>query len=102
MPIYKQAPIAGESRQRANQVVIDNPLIGTPRISFIEEEVIALSDGRLLRNPVPGVGCEFEAGATFPLLNPVDDSVTGEATHDHAQAVIYSIYRHLRALADGA
>lgn len=102
MPNYKQNAVTGETYQRANQVVVDNPLGGTPRISFLEQEVITLSDGRVILNQVPGCGIDFNAGDTFPLVDPATDLPTGESvTHADLQTMIYSLYKQLRTQADG-
>lgn len=102
MPNYKQNAVTGETYQRANQVIVDNPLGGTPRISFLEQEVITLSDGRVIFNAVPGVGIDFHAEDTFPVVDPSTDIPTGAvATHADLQAMIYSLYKALRSQADG-
>lgn len=44
MPDYKESQVAGSKWQRAFQVTIDNPLNGTPRIVFAEEEAFNPGD----------------------------------------------------------
>ena len=102
MPNYKQNAVTGETYQRANQVVVDNPLGGVPRISFLEQEVITLSDGRVILNAVPGVGIDFNATDSFPLVNPTtDENLNINATHADVQTMLYSLYKALRSQADG-
>lgn len=101
MPNYKQNSVTGETYQRANQVVVDNPLGGTPRISFLEQEVITLSDGRVIQSNVPGCGIEFNATDTFALFDPQTDAPLGaQVTHSDLQIMLYSLYRALRAQSD--
>lgn len=101
MPNYKQNSITGEAYQRANQVVVDNPLGGIPRISFLEQEIITLSDGRVLQNNVPGCAIEFSPNNTFPLINIDTDVPTGVVVlHSDLQVMLYSLYRYLRNQVD--
>ena len=101
MPNYKQNSITGEVYQRANQIVIDNPLGGIPRISFLEQEVITLSDGRVMQNNVPGCGINFTAEETFPLVNPLtDESLGANVSHLDLQVMLYSLYKFLRSQSD--
>lgn len=102
MPNYKQNSVTGETYQRSNQIVVDNPLGGTPRISFLEQEVITLSDGRVMQQNVPGCGIDFNAADIFPLVSPIDDTPMGvSVTHADLQVMLYSLYKQLRAQADG-
>lgn len=102
MTNYKQNSVTGETYQRSNQVVIDNPLGGVPRVTFLEQEVITLSDGRTIYNPVAGVGVDFTATDEFPLIDPADDTpLGGSVTHRDLQVILYSLYKQLRAQVDG-
>lgn len=100
MPNYRQTNLTGDVYQRAFQVVCDNMLQGVPRANFLEEEVITLSDGRIIRQPVTGCGIDFAPGTEFPLVSPVDDSVIGTGSHDQLQILLYSLYRALRSEID--
>ncbi len=102
MPNYKQNAVTGETYQRSNQVIVDNALGGTPRITFMEQEVITLSDGRVILNQVAGVGIDFNAADVFPLIDPQTDApLGGSVTHADLQVMLYSLYKQLRAQADG-
>ena len=43
-PNYNQTTVAGESWQRAHHVVIENPLNGTPKLTFGEQKVFVFGD----------------------------------------------------------
>jgi hypothetical protein len=101
MANYKETSVTGSYYQRAYQVVINNPLGGVPNITFFEEEVMTLADGRQLKNNVAGCLANFQHGATFPLINPLDDTSLGAmGSHDQVQVLLYSLYKALRAQAD--
>ena len=101
MPNYKQNSVTGETYQRSNQVIVDNALGGMPRITFQEQEVITLSDGRVILNQVAGVGIDFNIADTFPLVDPSTDAPIGHSvTHGDLQVILYSLYKALRTQAD--
>ena len=100
MPNYKEASVSGAVFQHAYQIIIDNPYQGNPHITFLEEEVITLSDGKIVKVSVPGCSGDFKVDATFPLLHPETGQYLGEATHGQLQLMMYSLYMSLRAQVD--
>lgn len=101
MANYKQTNVSGDSYQRAYRVVVENQLNSVPSITFYEEEVLSLSGGRQLKNNVAGCLAQFQHGATFDLINPLDDTPLGaQGSHDQLQVLLYSLYKSLRAKAD--
>jgi len=60
MSNYKESTISGSQWQRAVRVVILNPYNGVPSISFAEELLISLGDGKVITESCPGVGTVFD------------------------------------------
>lgn len=82
--------------QRSNKVIIMNELDQTPEITFMEQILMSLPDGRkiitgntkcyaLMENPVE----------TFNLINPQDDTIIGEAKYVDVYVLLYSLYRYV-------
>jgi hypothetical protein len=98
MANYKETVIDGvvSEYQRSNKVIIVNELDQTPEITFMEQILMSLPDGRKI---VTGhAKCSDLMGdptELFPLLNPQDDTVIGEARYVDTYVILYSLYRHV-------
>lgn len=94
MSNYKESTVTGSAWQRCHQVVIENPLGGTPVVRFDEEEVLSASTGQTVRRPVPGIVLPFDPSKPFPLRNPATgDLIPGAAsTYGDAYVLLYSAY----------
>lgn len=86
-------PIAGESYVRCNQVIIDNPLGGTPAVSFGQETIIGTAAGQVLHLPMAPLPLTFNAEGEIAVIDPVTGEPTGRAvTQAEVYALIYSAY----------
>ncbi|MEX8520061.1 MAG: hypothetical protein AB3X44_16245 [Leptothrix sp. (in: b-proteobacteria)] len=102
MPDYKGRTVAVSVRQRAAQVIIDNPLNAAPRVSFLEEEVRVI-EGKTETHQVSGCGADFDPAGVIPIMDPDTDLLTGATvTQAQAFAIIYSFYRQVAAARDAA
>jgi hypothetical protein len=102
MPDYKQSALTGTAWQRCKTVVINNPLVGPKGVYFEEERVISL-DGQDLRQPVGGCSKTFDAGGSFPLLDPGTNLPVGVSmSHAELYVALYSLYMQTATERDAA
>lgn len=93
MADYNESTVAGQTWQRAYQIVIENTRGSAPVIRFDEERVIALEDGTEVRKPLGNLAVSFDPTASIPLLNPLTGEPTGGTiTHGEVYAILYSAY----------
>ena len=98
MANYNEKTVNGvvSDYQRSNKVIIVNELATTPEITFMEQIITSLPDGRkivsgqtkcsdMMSNPLE----------PFDLLNPETDEVIGTGKYMDAYVMLYSIYRHV-------
>ena len=97
MPNYREVIGQASIRRRSFQVVIDNPLDNTPRVTFQEEEIITLPDGTVLHNNVTGVGEMYDPNGVIDLLDPATDLPMGQTMTQ--QQVFLALYSQYIALA---
>ena len=104
MADYQESAVAGTFWHRFNRVVIDNTRKAIPVVTMTEERIVALADGRELREPV-GV-LELPCGdLSYPitLRNPATGEPTGAtATLGDAYALVYSLCIQEALIRDGA
>jgi hypothetical protein len=99
---YKEATVTGQSWQRCNQIVIENPRHATPVVRFDEERVLVLQTGSEVRTPVGTLTLPFDADKTIPLRNPATGELTGNTTtYGEAYALLYSAYLAAATERDG-
>lgn len=92
---YQERQVIGRQWTRCVGIRIFNPLEGVPHIMFIEQEAIALADGRVTVSQSPGgdVTVAFDPDAGIDLYDPATGEPTGEkATHGQVYAMLYSAY----------
>jgi hypothetical protein len=98
---YNDVPITIQQRRRACQVVIDNPKVGAPRISFLEEIVRAFPDGTSEAVPVPGMTLEYDPALVVNLIDPTTGAPTGQTlTAQQMYVSLYSLYFQLAQARD--
>lgn len=98
MSNYKEDTVKGW--QRVKSITIDNALGVIPTIVFAEEMVITSGDA-VFHHDVQGMQERFsDPSIVFPLLNPEDGTVIGEATYGQVYATLYSLYIALAAKRD--
>ena len=90
---YREATVMGQSWQRCNQIVIENPHKGAPVVRFDEERVLALQTGRDVRTPAGSLALPFDPSKIIPLRDPATGELTGEvASYGMAYVLLYSAY----------
>lgn len=93
MTKYREEPLTGEKWTRANRVTINNPYDGIPFISFSEESVALLSDGRSVNTPIGSLTQEFiDPTVQFNLVHPEDGTIIGVMTYQQLYVAIHSLY----------
>jgi hypothetical protein len=81
---------------RANKVRIDNEYGKAPVIVF-EIQTVTADDGVVTgTRPKSYLQIEFDPTETYPLLNPLDDSVLDPTGGNHMmlQAQVYSLFKY--------
>lgn len=95
MPDYKQTTIAGDKWNRFSKIVIDNPYQAPPQVICVEQEVIALGDGRNVLTDAGNLNFPFDPNEAFPLLNPLTGEEVGSTVMGaQAHAIIWSYVMH--------
>lgn len=90
MADYKQTTIAGDLWHRFGGIHISNPRPGQPTVLCVEQEVLALPTGELIRD-VGNLGFIFDPSAEFKILNPITNEPTGAyATGAQVYALVFS------------
>ncbi|MEN6306075.1 MAG: hypothetical protein ABFD96_25340 [Armatimonadia bacterium] len=88
-----QTPVAGESYQRCFQVVIDNPLVGSPTVMFSQETIVGTDAATVLRIPTQPLAMPFDPAAEIAVINPETGEPTGATvTQAEVYALIFSAY----------
>lgn len=104
MPSYTPTTNPGDTRRRARQVLILNPLNSIPSVEFLEQDVVRVADGEKALENLGGVTVAIEGDElafSFPILDPSTDTDTGAvATTAQAFALVYSWVRAKQALRD--
>ena len=103
MANYNQNTISGDvsEYQRSHKVIITNELDGIPEITFMEQILTFLPDGRKI--PTGNTKCVdqlVDPLEEFILLNPNDDTILGTAHYQDTYVLLYSLYRHVAAKRD--
>ena len=101
MANYRETELTGSKWVRSNRVTCINPYNGTPFISFGEEEITLLSDGRTTNAPLGEIHQDFtDPSVEFPLLNPATGESIGTATYGQVYVILHSLYMALAATRD--
>lgn len=88
-----QTPVAGESYRRCFQVVIDNPLVGSPTVMFSQETIVGTDAGSVLHMPIQPLPLAFDPNAEIAVIDPETGEPTGAVvTQAHVYALIFSAY----------
>ena len=106
MANYQETEVTGTVYVRANQIIVANPLEGVKAISYMEEQVINLSDGDQIVRPQGGFQEPFTAEnamEVFPLVNPqTGDPVGASMRYMDVYVALYSLYVYLAKKRDEA
>lgn len=101
MTKYNQANVSGESWLRAYQIICYNGYDEEPRIRYDEENLIALSNGEILRNSsgksIVKTLTVDNALTNFKLRDPTTGECIGNSTStfQNLYVMLYSLYFHL-------
>lgn len=97
---YKESTITGTQWTRSHVVVVNNDYGKTPKITFGEETRVAIGETSIQAS-TGAVMCDFNAEATFPMLDPTTNLPTGNTvSHEALYAQLYSLYMYLANLRD--
>ena len=92
MPNYNEQSGTGQSWQRCNNVMISNPLDGTPYAVFQEEIVVQMGPNKL-RQPLTSCSKLFEPTTMVDIIDPSTGNATGEQfSHYDLYVYLYSLY----------
>ncbi len=103
MPNYRESQVSGSIWTRANKAILDNPFGGVPGVTFLEEQVVGLPDGKSIAQSSSACSEQFStANATTPfdLIHPVTGAVIGQATYQQVYVMMASLYTHVAAKRD--
>lgn len=103
MANYRQQSIDGtvSDYQRSNKVIVTNELDDIPEITFMEQIITSLPDGRKIKTGIDKCTDKMvDPMEAFDLLNPTDDTVIGTAHYQDAYVLLYSLYRYVAAKRD--
>lgn len=96
MPNYKESNVTGTKWQRSYAASISNKVGELPKITFFEEEVVVVGDNTITRHLGQIDETFIRPQTEFELLNPTDDSPTGQfATYEQLYVLLYSLYNSL-------
>ncbi|WP_137823639.1 hypothetical protein [Pseudomonas sp. D(2018)] len=95
MPGYRETQVAGKSWVRTGYIAINNPRPqdGTPSATYVEEEVLALGEGREVITKLGNLVEMFDPAATFDLEDPESGEVIGQMTQYQLYVAISSKYK---------
>lgn len=92
MPNYQEATVSGTKWQRCNQVVINNPYQGQPRVEM-REEVIARIENDTFIQTAAGLRFDFDPSEIIQLRNPANGEFTGQTmSMEQVYVVLWSLY----------
>ena len=98
MQYYRAQQVQGDisSFVKADEIYISNKDNETPFINFSEYKKTTLPDGGEISQQVSTLTQMFDSPeTTFDLINPVDGSVLGSATHQEFYVMLFSLYMDL-------
>lgn len=93
MPDYKETTVTGRTWRRCHRVVAENPLGGTPAITYAMQDVVQLEDGQRITRDAGLLTAMLKpgtAGRTFPELNPATGEQVGTMTEAQLFAALHS------------
>lgn len=83
----------GVPYQRARYVQIENILGETPRLWFLEEQVVKIDGSDPFKKDVASIQVNFDPEEVIVLVNPATGEATGGfATHRDIMVLLHSLY----------
>lgn len=99
--LYQETQVTGSRYRRAKYVNINNSKGQVPQISFEEERITVLDDGKSFSESVGSLSTAFDATSIIPLLDPETGEDTGNTmTQAEVFQALYSLYFKLAAERD--
>lgn len=106
MANYNETPVSGQEWQRARLVQVNNEYEGNKSVTFVEEKILNLSDGRLIHSEAGQITepfSEANANTAFPLVDPSTNQPIGQnMTYGAVYVALYSLYFYLAQIRDEA
>lgn len=105
MPNYRESSVAGQKWTRAVRFVGENPVGGTPAVTFLEEEAVSFGEDQVVTRSLGGIVETFvpaNYAEQFDLLDPASGEVVGSMTYVQVYAAMHSLYMHLATKRDAA
>jgi hypothetical protein len=106
MANYNESNVTGSEYQRARLVQVSNEYNGGKSITFVEEVVTTLSNGKVVHTAAGQVSEPFGPEnmlSEFPILNPETGEQIGQsAKYVDVYVLLHSLYLHLAARRDAA
>lgn len=99
MPNYLQQNISSaQTYQRANKIIIENPLNDIPMVTYNEEMVYIFDGEVVLKNPCGSIDKILtNLEETFPIINPINDlPIPTTKNYKDVYVILYSVYRYLK------
>ncbi|WP_017879736.1 hypothetical protein [Janthinobacterium sp. CG3] len=87
---YKETTVTGSAWRRFRSIAIENGWLQVPMVVCVEQEVISLAAGEILRD-VGNLNFPFSPADAFPILDPMTNEPVGIcATGAEVYALVYS------------
>lgn len=99
--LYQETQVTGSRYRRAKTVNINNTKGQTPEISFEEERITVLDDGKTFSENVGVLSASFDPSGVINLLDPITGENTGTTiTQAEVFQALYSFYFQLASERD--
>ncbi len=105
MALYRESPISGSTYRRAFHVIMENSLNKLPKVFYIEEDVVILSNNVITTTAVTGppLGGVVNANGVIELRDVVTKEPTGQyVPASLVYAALYSDYINRAEARDAA
>jgi hypothetical protein len=106
MANYVETEVTGNAYRRCRSILVTNNLGGSPRIEFIEQDVVILPDGESMSREAGSVSETFtaeNAATEFFIVDSATLEPTAQtATYWQVFGLLQSAYAHLAKARDAA
>lgn len=92
-PVNKDTPVGATRINRCDQVHINNPIGSQPTVTFSEQEVLTLEDGRKITTVGRQLTIPADMERVIPLRNPGTGELIGsDVTGEFLYVILYSLF----------
>lgn len=105
MPNYTPTNTPGTARRRAHTILIHYPDAGTPAITWVEQDRVALADGEVVYVEKGSFVTVVDAARLqrdVPVMDPATNTVLGHMSGGQLLAAMYGLFIDEAALRDEA